>query len=152
LLILDTNVLSELAKREPDKAVLAWANQQGTNTLWSTTITEAEILVGLELLPLGRRRDDLERAMAVVFSSLLSERVLSFDRAAAKVYTRLMSIRKSKGKSSSMADLQIAAIAVTHDAIVVTRNIDDLSDCAIELVNPWEYSAQIGRKTPPPPL
>jgi toxin FitB len=148
LLILDTNVLSELAKREPDKAVLEWANQHGTNTLWSTTITEAEILVGLELLPLGRRRDDLERAMAVVFSSLLSERVLSFDRAAAKVYARLLSIRKSKGKSSSMADLQIAAIAVTHDAIVVTRNTDDFSDCEIELINPWKYSASTGRKTP----
>jgi toxin FitB len=140
LLILDTNVLSELAKREPDRAVLAWANAQSIDSLWSTVITEAEILLGLELLPIGRRRDDLERAMAVVFSSLLNERILSFDRAAAKGYANLYSARKALGKSSAMADLQIAAIAITRNAKVVTRNTDDFSDYGLELINPWKYS------------
>jgi toxin FitB len=137
VLIIDTNVISELAKHNPDKAVLAWADQQTTGTLWSTVITEAEILVGLELLPAGRRRDDLERAMASVFTGLLSERILPFDGGCTKAYAQLVCLRRAKGKSISMADMQIAAIAKVRNAIVVTRNTDDFSDCGLTLINPW---------------
>lgn len=84
MLVLDTNVLSELAKREPNQKVLAWSNEQETSALWTTAITEAEILLGLEMLPLGRKRADLERAMSVVFSGLLGRRILPFDTTAAK--------------------------------------------------------------------
>jgi toxin FitB len=137
VLILDTNVISELAKREPDKAVLNWADKQATGTLWSTTITEAEILLGLELLPIGRRRDDLERAMTSVFAGLLSGRILPFDGACTKIYAQVICLRRGKGKSISTADMQIAAIAKARNAVVVTRNTNDFSDCGLTLINPW---------------
>jgi toxin FitB len=137
VLILDTNVISELARREPDKAVLNWADKQATGTLWSTAITEAEILLGLELLPIGRRRDDLERAMTSVFAGLLSGRILPFDKGCTKTYAQLVSIRRATGKHISMADMQIAAIAKIRNAIVVTRNTNDFSDCGLTLINPW---------------
>src|ERR1700722_19193107 len=110
MIVLDTNVLSELAKAVPDRAVMAWANSQFADELYATAISEAEMLFGIDLLPQGRPRADLERAVRDVFARLLKGRVLPFDRAAAEAYAMLASARRQRGRPVGTPDLQIAPI------------------------------------------
>lgn len=146
LIVLDTNVVSELAKAAADPAVVAWANAQRAADLFTTAITEAEMRFGLALLPEGRRRADLSRAVDVAFASLLAGRVLPFDHAAAASYGVLAARRRQAGRPSGAAggnhDLQIAAVAVANGATAIaTRNVDHFAECGITVVNPWEHSA-----------
>lgn len=100
MIVLDTNVVSELAKAAADPAVVAWANARRAADLFTTAITEAEMRLGLALLPAGRRRSDLSRAVDVAFASLLAGRVLAFDRAAAASYGLLATRRRQAGRPS----------------------------------------------------
>jgi hypothetical protein len=139
LIILNTNVLSELAKPDPARPVAAWADAQPLDMLHTTAINEAEILFGIAALPEGRRRAGLERAMCAVFSAVLAGRVLPFDRSAAEFYATLAIERKQSGRPAGMADLQIAAIARARGATaIVTRNTDDFAVCGVALINPWQ--------------
>ena len=146
LIVLDTNVLAELAKGVADPAVVAWANAQRVTDLFTTAITEAEMRFGLALLPDGRRRSELSRAVDVAFASLLAGRVLPFDRAAAASYGVLAARRRHAGRPSGAAggnhDLQIAAVAVANGAAAIaTRNVGHFADHGIAVVNPWEHGA-----------
>ncbi|HST75733.1 MAG TPA: type II toxin-antitoxin system VapC family toxin [Acetobacteraceae bacterium] len=138
MILLDTNVLSELARAVPDPAVLAWADAVPVAHFCTTAITEAEVRFGVELLPPGRRRERLELALDAVFRGVIAGRVLPFDRAAALVYGRLAAQRRRLGRGVDIPDLQIAAIAVARgvDAIV-TRNHRDFEGCGVSLVDPW---------------
>jgi predicted nucleic acid-binding protein len=141
VILLDTNVLSELARSAPDPAVLAWADSIPVERLCTTTITEAEIRFGIELLPSGRRRERLERALDAVFRDVIAGRVLPFDRAAALVYGRLAARRRRIGRGIDVPDLQIAAIAVARGAdAIVTRNHGDFEGCGVSVVDPWATS------------
>jgi toxin FitB len=138
VIIIDTNVLSELARPVVAPAVVAWANAQSLEDLYTTVITEAEMLFGLVCLPAGRRQDGLRRAIETDFSALLAGRVLSFDRAAARAYADLAAERRGQGRAADGPDLQIAAIARACGArAIATRDTHDFEDCGMSLINPW---------------
>jgi predicted nucleic acid-binding protein len=137
MIILDTNVLSEFMRAVPNPAVMNWIAQQVSSEIFVTTITQAEMYYGLALLPMGKRRSDMERAVQQMFEQDFLERILSFDSAAALEYAKLASLRRQIGKPIAQADAQIAAIALSKNAILATRNIADFSDIQLNLVNPW---------------
>ena len=138
MIILDTNVLSEFMKAVPNPTVMDWIAQQISLEVFVTTITQAEMYYGIALLPMGKRRSDMERAVQQMFKQDFSERILNFDSAAALEYAKLASFRRQIGKPIAQADAQIAAIALSENAVLATRNIADFCDCQLTLVNPWD--------------
>ena len=138
MIILDTNVLSELMRPTPAVEVSEWVAKKLPTELFTTSITEAEILLGIELLPLGKRRQGLLRAAEDTFNEDLGGRVLGFESEAARPFAQIAAHRRSLGKPINHADAQIAAIARLRGAQVATRNVADFSDCGIDLVNPWD--------------
>ncbi len=137
MIIVDTNVLSELMKREPLPGVEQWLTAQPPASLFTTSVTKAEVLYGVALLPAGERRDALEEAVTSMFEEDFDGRVLAFDGAAAYDYAIIASHRRQAGKPISQFDAQIAAIARSRGAVVATRNVSDFEDCGIDVHNPW---------------
>ncbi|MEH2301845.1 MAG: type II toxin-antitoxin system VapC family toxin [Nostoc sp.] len=138
MIILDTNVLSELMKSKKSEIVRSWATQQPLMNLFTTTITQAEILYGIALLPAGKRREELSQAAHLMFSEDFVGRVLPFDQAAAVTFAKIASQRRHNGTPISQADAQIAAIGYIHTATIATRNFSDFEGCGISIINPWE--------------
>lgn len=138
MFLLDTNVISEMMKPEPDQQVMRWVDQQDPNVMYISSITIAEITYGIAALPSGLRRKSLERMFNQTIAEAFAYRVLFFDDAAAFAYGHIMSHRKQLGKPMSILDGQISAIASIHGLSVVTRNIRDFMDCAINMINPFE--------------
>ena len=141
MIILDTNVISELMKTAPAGPVLRWVDAQPAATLYVTAITEAEILYGIHLLPKGRRREAIERVARAMFERDFEARILAFDSGAAQSYAGIAAARRRAGRPISTFDAQIAAIAQIHHARVATRNTTDLQGCGIELIDPWSDRA-----------
>ena len=137
MIILDTNVLSELMRPKPSARVLAWVARQPEADLFTTSITEAEIFYGIEVLPKGRRREHLTAAAELVFTEDFSGRVYSFDSAAARAFSKIASSRRTSGRPISHADAQIAAIAKTKRAKVATRDVKGFEQCGVDVVDPW---------------
>ena|ERR1700733_11879358 len=135
--ILDTNVLSELMRTIPSSRVVAWAAKQPSTELFTTSITEAEIFYGIELLTKGKRREGLLAAAAAMFAEDLAGRIFAFDSDAARVFSKLAAHRRAMGKPISHADAQIAAIAQVRGAKLATRNVADFEGCDLDLVDPW---------------
>ncbi|MBD2520995.1 type II toxin-antitoxin system VapC family toxin [Nostoc sp. FACHB-133] len=142
MIIIDTNVLSELMKPKKSEIVRSWAAQQSLMSLFTTTITQAEILYGIALLSAGKRREELSQAAHLMFSEDFAGRVLPFDQAAAVAFANIASQRKHNGTPISQADAQIAAICYTHAATIATRNFSDFEGCGISIINPWEVSSR----------
>ena len=136
MIVVDTNVVSELMKSEPSAAVQSWVHGHGSRELRVTAITVAEILYGIERLPRGRRKTALRQAALAVFSRF-PEEILPFDAAAATVYAEIVDRRERKGAPISGYDAQIAAICRTHGARLATRNVKDYVDTGLDLINPW---------------
>ena len=137
MFILDTNVVSELMREAPAPQVRAWLDAQLTSSLYITAITEAEIRTGIAILPDGQRRRGLNAAAERAFAVLFAERILPFDSDAAQAYAAIAVARRVAGRPISQADCQIAAIAHSQGASVVTRNVDDFEGSGAEVVNPW---------------
>jgi predicted nucleic acid-binding protein len=137
MIVLDTNVLSEAVRPAPTRRVLDWLAAQPPSSLFTTTVSEAEFLYGLALLPAGKRRASLEEAARRMFEQDFAERVLPFDRAAARAFATIAASRRKKGHPIGEFDAQIAAIAHTHGAAVATRNVGDFQHCGIEIIDPW---------------
>ncbi len=138
MIIVDTNVVAEMMKPSPTPAVVAWLNDQDASALFLTTITIGEIGYGLEVLPKGRRRLQLEQGFDRVLAEAFSGRVLVFDEEAARHYGVVMGRRKEIGCPLSVPDGQIAAIARAKGAAVATRNVWDFGECGVEIINPFE--------------
>jgi toxin FitB len=136
--ILDTNVVSELMRPVPGVIVLRWFNTQAAEDLRMSTITMAEILYGIEILPLGKRRSELHAGAEKMFGVVFAERILCFDENAARSFALVVSSRRRQGKPISEFDAQIAAIARANGAALATRNTDDFEGCGLKLINPWE--------------
>ncbi|MBI3181288.1 MAG: type II toxin-antitoxin system VapC family toxin [Myxococcales bacterium] len=134
--VLDTNVLSELMRESASKPVLEWLSAQTPASLFTTTITEAEVFLGLALLPSGKRRRALEGAAAGLFADF-EGRVLAFDSPAAKAFAEIGAARRRAGRPISHADAQIAAIVRSRGARLATRDGNDFGGCGIEVVDPW---------------
>ena len=137
MIVVDTNVLSELMRPRPARKVVGWLNSQPTASLFTTSVTQAEILHGVMLLPAARRRAAIEAAVAVMFEGDFAGRVLAFDSEAASPYARIASERRHAGRPISQFDAQIAAIAQSRGASVATRNVADFEGCGITVVDPW---------------
>lgn len=138
MIILDTNVISEAMKNTPNTQVLAWIAEQPTASLFTTTLSQAEILYGIELLTNGRRRADLLAAAHPVFDVDFAGRVLPFDSDAAVAFSYIAAERKNAGHPISHIDAMIAAVARSRGARLATRNVPDFTDCGIAVINPWE--------------
>lgn len=138
MILLDTNVLSELMRPAPDPAVLRWLDGQPPDGLATTTICVAELGAGLAVLPTGARQQDLRARAATLLSQGFGERIYGFDLNAAAAYGDLLAMRRRAGLSASGFDLLIAAIAYTRNMVVATRNIADFEGCGLRLLNPWD--------------
>jgi len=136
VILLDTNVVSEIMRTAPTPAVINWLSGL-ERELYSSTITLAEILYGVELLPVSKRRTELLAGAEKMLTRVLVGRILAFDGAAARSFAHLASERRRLGRPISELDAQIAAIAQVHNATLATRNIADFEGCGIRLVNPW---------------
>ena len=137
MIILDTNVVSELMSPNPGAHVADWVAGQAAPNLYLSTVNEAELLYGVEVLPPGRRRDRLHRAVEGMLREDFEGRILPFDSAAAQAYAVIAAARRAAGRPINHADCQIAAIAKSREASVATRNVDDFEGIGIEVINPW---------------
>ncbi len=141
MIILDTNVVSEPLKPEPDQAVLDWLNAQEPQTLYLTAVNLAELLAGIEAMPQGRRRDALKLALMGQMMPLFEGRILPFDNKAAEAFAQISTSAAAKGNPISFADCAIASIARAHGFMVATRNVRDFRGTGVEIFNPWARDA-----------
>jgi toxin FitB len=138
VIILDTNVVSELMKPHANQAVLTWLAASRRIDLVTTSITKAEVLDGIARPPDVRRKTALAAEAQRMFRDDLGDRVLPFDDAAANYYTDILETCRRAGRLISIFDAQIAAIALANDAAVATRNVTDFTGCGVEIINPWD--------------
>lgn len=137
MIVLDTNVVSELLRPTPQGSVLRWIGGLPIARVFTTTITEAEILYGVVRLSEGKRRRALETSVRQIFSEDLAGRILPFDSAAAGEFAAIMAARRRAGRPMAQLDAQIAAIARSRGAVVATRNTRDFEACDLEVFDPW---------------
>ena len=137
MIILDTNVVSEILRPAPAPQVVAWMAGQSGSDLFITSITEAELRHGVALLPAGRRRKALSQLIDEILEHDFRDRVLPFDRAAAQAYATIAAKRRAAGKPIAQMDCQIAAIARCQGFAVATRNTNDFANCGITVMDPW---------------
>ena len=135
--VIDTNVASELMRPSPAPAVAAWIAGRDAEELYLTAVSEAELLYGVAIVPVGKRRNELEAAMHRWLDTGFAERILPFDSAAARDYADIAAGRRSAGRPIAPADCQIAAIARCRGMAVATRNVRDFGDIDVEIVDPW---------------
>ena len=136
--LLDTNVVSELMRPSPNTAVEAWVARRQRAELYFSAIGEAELRYGVARLPSGRRKDALASAIEEILREDFENEILPFDSRAAREFADIAVFRQAKGRPSSPADCQIAAIARARGMTVVTRNVSDFVDMELDLVNPWQ--------------
>lgn len=137
MIVLDTNVISELMRAEPHPKVLAWVAAQPRALLYTTRINQAEVLYGIAALPEGRRRAALAAAAETMFDEDLPGRILPFGAAAAARYAAVVVARRRAGKPIEGFDALIAATALAADASVATRDTAGFADCGLTLIDPW---------------
>ncbi len=137
MIVLDTNVVSELMRPVPNPAVLAWVDAQSDRDLWLCSVVVSELLYGLARLPMGSRRAQLTQAFEAMLAEDFAGRVLAFDLPAAVVYADLVSAREQQGQPLTMADAQIAATCLAHGARLATRNVRDFEGLGLRWLNPW---------------
>lgn len=137
MILLDTNVLSELMRPAPDPAVERWLAAQPDASLFISAITEAELRYGAALLPSGKRRSALTAEIDGMLEEDFDGRILPFDRLAAQAFAVIAADRRQAGRPISQADAQIAAIARSRGAALATRNVPDFDGCGVEVINPW---------------
>jgi predicted nucleic acid-binding protein len=139
MILLDTNVLSELMRADPNPEVVQWLDRRPDSEIWICSVTVAEIRLGISLLPQGKRSRILLATAEQVFQEDFSERCLPFDCEAAVHYARIVAERKQQGLPVSVEDAQIAAVAMTGGLMLATRNIKDFAGIdGLQVVNPWE--------------
>jgi predicted nucleic acid-binding protein len=138
VIILDTNVVSEPMKPKANPAVRDWLDQQVAETLYLTAISLSELLLGVELLPDGKRKEWLAEALNELICELFGSRILPFDHKAAAVYAPVIRRARTNGQAISVADGQIAAIATLHGLPVATRDTAPYSAAGVPVINPWK--------------
>jgi toxin FitB len=142
MIILDTNVVSEPLKPQPDTSVLSWLDAQSPQTLYITSINLAELATGIAILPAGRKRSALQQALDQRTIPLFEGRILHFDAKAAHAFAALSAKLQATGDTISFADCAIAAIAMANGFALATRNTRDFKNTGIELLNPWQWKSK----------
>ncbi len=137
MIVLDTNVVSELARRQPSPAVVEWVDAYDSSDLVITALTAAEVRGGVALLPEGRRKQAIGRAMESLLTETFAGYVLAFDLDSSAHYADIVAARRHQGRPISSMDAQIAAVCRQYGATLATRNTADFSNTGIELTNPW---------------
>ena len=137
MILLDTNVVSELMRKSPNAAVEVWTARQPAEDLFFSAVGEAELRYGAAILPTGRRRDTLFSDIEAMLREAFGDRVLPFDSDAARQYGDIAAMRRSGGRRVAPADCQIAAIARSRGLAVATRNTRDFLEMELDLVDPW---------------
>lgn len=138
--LLDTNVISELMRTAPEPAVMQWFEMQADAQIFTSAITQAELLIGIAMLPAGQRRDQLSHACSAMLSEDFAGRCLPFDSMAATIQAPVVAQRRAQGRPISTEDSQIAAIALAHQLTLVTRNVRDFESIdALTVINPWPH-------------
>ncbi len=138
MILLDTNVISETQRREPNAQVLQWIDVQALETLYLCTITVAELRAGVALMPAGKRRDGLHENLEKRLLPMFANRVLSFDMACTKTYAELLAKSRAIGLAIETADALIAAIALANNFTVVTRDTAPFEAAGLNVINPWQ--------------
>lgn len=138
MIILDTNLISESQRKQPDKRVIQWLDEQFLGTLFLTTVTVAELRFGVTSLPAGKRRDCLQTNLEEKIIPLFAARVLSFDMAASEAYAALMVKARMAGLAIGRADGYIAAIAVANRMMVATRDTGPFEAAGVKVIDPWK--------------
>lgn len=138
MIVLDTNVISEPLKPRADPAVTQWLDAQDPETLFLTATVLSEVLIGIALLPAGKRKHGMEQNMRALQTKLFGDRFLSFDREAAITFALLGSRASARGYSISTADCQIAAVAAVHGFAVATRDTAPFLAVGVPIINPWK--------------
>ena len=137
MIVLDTNVVSELVRITPEPVVLDWVARQAPQDVFLSAVTEAELRYGVAIMPMGRRRDSLALTLARILDEDFAGRVLSFDSFAARAYATIAAERRAAGRPIEPPDCQIAAIARSLAASVATRDTGGFEGCGIDVIDPW---------------
>lgn len=140
MIVLDTNVISEAMKAEPNASVRQWLDIQAADTLYLTSVTQAELLFGISVLPSGRRKENLAAVLAGI-EALFDGRVLPFDSLAASHYADLATAAKNSGRGFPTPDGYIAAIAASRGYMVATRDVAPFEAGGVTVINPWELES-----------
>ena len=140
MIVLDTNVLSELMRPAPSPQVLARLDAQTPDTLWLTSVSVAELLFGIARLPDGARKQAFAQAALGMLEEDFANRVLGFDLEAASIFANLAATSERAGRPMGLADGQTAAICLAHNASLATRNVHDFADLGLQLVNAWDVA------------
>jgi toxin FitB len=137
MILLDTNVVSEPMRQRPDRQVQDWLDDQAIETLYLSTISLAELLLGIESLPTGRRRRALAPALGEQIASLFEGRIIPFDVTAAEAYAKVVTHARRQGYAISVTDGQIAAVAASRNLKVASRDETLFQAAGLEVINPW---------------
>ena len=137
MILLDTNVVSEPMRQRPDRRVQDWLDDQAIETLYLSTISLAELLLGIESLPTGRCRKALAAALGEQIASLFEGRIIPFDVTAAEAYAKVVTHARKQGHAISVGDGQIAAVAASRNLKVASRAEAPFQAAGLEVINPW---------------
>jgi predicted nucleic acid-binding protein len=140
VIVLDTNVLSELIRPAPSELVVSWVDAQDTSELAITALTAAELRVGVALLPDGRRKRDLGQRIEATIAEAFAGFVIAFDADSSGYYAEIVAARNRAGRPISAFDAQIAAVCRLHEATLATRNTADFAGTGVTVVDPWTAS------------
>ena len=138
MLILDTNVISELLRPRPEARVENWLAEQDGRAVFLTAVSEAELRYGAAIMGNGKRQTALADAIELILRVDFAGRILPFDSDSAEAYAEIAAQRRAAGRPISQADCQIAAIARARGALIATRNTGDFVGCGVELIDPWQ--------------
>jgi predicted nucleic acid-binding protein len=138
VIVLDTNIISELTRQVPEPGVMSWLDSLPAEEVGTTAVTAAELLYGVARMPAGRRKSELAAAVRGLLGDDFRDRILPFDEHCAWQYADIVCDREALGRPIGVADAQIAAICRAAEATLATRNTDDFSGTGIELINPWK--------------
>jgi hypothetical protein len=138
MIILDTNVVSELMRPSPEERVPRWLDQQPRTSIWTTSVTVFEIRFGLETMPVGKRRTALMDSFERWLNEVVQQRIAGYDETAARRSAELAAERQRRGRPGELRDTMIAGIVLASHAKLATRNVKHFEEIASSLVNPWE--------------
>ncbi|MBM3575793.1 MAG: type II toxin-antitoxin system VapC family toxin [Alphaproteobacteria bacterium] len=140
MILLDTNVISETQRQEPNARVLDWLDAQALETLYLSTITVAELRAGIALMPVGKRRAGLDENLEKRLLPMFANRVLSFDMACTKAYAELLAKSRAAGLAVETADAFIGAVALANGFAVAARDTSPFEAAGLTILNPWNVA------------